>query len=277
MDFETIILKKEDGVATLIFNRPERLNAINMISMSDIRAGLNDVAGDETLRVLVLTGAGRAFCAGGDFKRQKEDEPLSPAGLADKTKSQEFKPTDVAQAVRSYTKNINLVLQNLDIPTIAMVNGVATGQGFSMALACDIRIGSENARFGVAWTKRALVPAFGDTWLLPRIVGLGAACDLIFTGRTIDAEEAFRIGILNRLVKAEELEKETYAYARQLAKGPTVAIRLSKLNLYNGLQMDFESALESLASAQAQLFFTEDLQESTRAFQEKREPVFKGK
>ena len=115
MDFETIILKKEDGVATLIFNRPERLNAINMVSMSDIRAGLKDVAEDETIKVLVLTGAGRAFCAGGDFKRQQGDEPLSPAGLADKTKSQELKPTDVAQAVRGYTKNINLVLQNLDI------------------------------------------------------------------------------------------------------------------------------------------------------------------
>ena len=271
MDFETIILKKEDGIATIIFNRPERLNALDFRMFSEIPQAIREVAGDETVRVLVLTGAGRAFSVGGDFK----GEPATPGVMG--IDSQLQNPAMLAQQVRGYGRGINLALQNLDIPTIAMVNGVAVGQGFSMALVCDMRIGSQNARFSVAWTKRALVPATGDTWLLPRIVGLGRAVELILTGRFVEAEEAERIGLLNRLVPVEELENETMALAHQLAKGPPLALRLSKVNLYTGLNVDLATALESLSSAQAILFMTEDYKEATAAFQEKREAVFKGR
>ena len=271
MDFETLVLKKEAGIATLTMSRPARLNALTFQMIAEMTQALQEVAKDQSLRVLVLTGTGRAFCAGGDFR----GDSGTPAALA--VDPQLRRSTVLAQAVRSYTKGIPLALQNLEIPTIAVVNGAAVGGGFSMALACDMRVGSENARFMVAWTLRGLVPAFGDTWLLPRIVGLGKAAELIYTARFVEAEEALKLGILNKLVPAEKLESEGLELAHRVAQGPPLALRLSKLNMYRGLEVDFTTALEYLASSQAQLFLTDDFVEATAAFQQKRQPVFKGK
>ncbi|MFQ5825731.1 MAG: enoyl-CoA hydratase/isomerase family protein [Dehalococcoidia bacterium] len=269
MEYETIILKKEGHIARLTLNRPARLNAITMQLIAEAQDAIKDVEADDNMRVLIVTGAGRAFCAGGDFR----GDPNTPGAIAVDT---DPSPAKYAQWVRSYTRGIPLALQNLHCPTIAMINGVATGAGFSITQACDIRIGVESARFSVAWTTRGLVPAFGDTWLLPRIVGTGRAAELILTARFMDAKEASDIGFLNKLVPADKLEEETMALAEQIVKGPPLALRLSKFNLYKGFEVDFDSALGLLAHTQSELFVSDDFKESTRAFQEKRQPVFKG-
>ena len=267
MPYQYIILNKQNHVATLTFNQPERLNVLGKIVNVEIADALQDVANDNDMRVLVLTGAGRAFCAGGDFK---SGNPASVAADPDR------RPSKLARMVNEYTRGITLAIQNLEIPTIAMVNGAAAGAGFDIALACDIRIGCENSRFKVAWTARGLTTAFGTTWLLPRIVGVSIAAELIFTARMIEAQEALQLHLLNRLVPAKDLERETMALADQIAKGPPLAIRQSKINLYKGLEVDLDTALGLLASAQSQLFMTDDFVEAAHAFQEKREPVFKG-
>ena len=267
MSYQYMILKKQNHIATLIFNQPERLNVLGKVQDAEIAAALQEVAQDNEMRCLVITGAGRAFCAGGDFKSG------NPATIA---ADPSRRPAKLAQMVREYTRGITLSIQNLEIPTIAMVNGPAAGAGFDIALACDMRIGCENSRFKVAWTARGLTTAFGTTWLLPRLVGIGVAAELIYTARMIEAQEALQLHILNWLVPANDLERETMALADQIAKGPPLALRQSKINLYKGLEVDLDTALALLASSQAQLLMTDDFVEAAKAFQEKREPVFKG-
>lgn len=268
MPYQYLILKKQNHIATLILNRPERLNALTLQFDAEIGDAIHETARDRDIRVLVVTGAGRAFCAGGDFK----GEQGTPASIATGQRN----PSELARTIRGYTRGISLALQNLEIPTIAMVNGVAVGAGFDIALACDMRIGCENSRFRVAWTDRGLTTAFGTTWFLPRLVGVGVATELIFTARMVEAQEALQLHILNRLVPAKDLEQVTTALAEQLAKGPPLALRQSKFNIYQGLDVDLDTALAFLASAQSQLFLSDDFVEATKAFQEKREPVFKG-
>lgn len=267
IDYKVMYLEKEDGIATLVFNRPERLNAVNDQFYPDWAAAYNEVKNDDSLRVLILTGAGRGFCAGGDFK--------TTGGEVYKLRL--MGPNDFQKNYRKAMPGVIWGLQNLDMPTIAMVNGVAHGQGFGMSLACDMRIGSENARFCVAWTRRALMPACGEAWTLPRIVGTGRAMEIILTGREVGAEEAERIGILNRLVPAAALKDETMKLARSLADGPAVAYRLSKMNVYRAANSDLLSALDLASASQTIAFTTEDYLESAKSFEEKRKPVFKGK
>jgi 2-(1,2-epoxy-1,2-dihydrophenyl)acetyl-CoA isomerase len=269
MDFETIILKKEGPLATIVFNRPHRLNAVTNQMNAEIPQAIQEVARDDSIRVLVLTGAGRAFCAGGDHSS-------TPDSLVNFVMPQRT-PEKIAKTVRGYTRPITVALQELSIPTIAMVNGVAVGQGFSMTQACDIRFGSENAKFMVGWTNRGLAPAFGDTWMLPRIIGLGRALELIYTARMLEAEEALQIGLLNRLVPARDLEKETLEFARALANGPPIALRMDKQITYDGLHTDLPAVLDALAVAQGICLCSDDWEEATMAFQQKRAAVFKGK
>lgn len=271
MAYKTIIYKVGEGIATITFNRPQRLNAVNPVMMVEITNALQEVGKDDSLRVLILTGAGRAFCSGGDFKGDAES-------LVSREKASQPRSAAIwGREVQHYIRPITLALKNLEIPTIAMVNGVAVGQGFSMLQACDIRIGSDQAKFMVGWTNRGIAPAFGDTWLLPRIIGLGRALDLIYTARMLGAEEAFQIGLLNRLVSAKDLESETMEYARRLAKGPPLALRADKQLTYDGLNMDLSATLNAIANVQGSLIASEDWGESSIAFQEKRQPVFKGK
>lgn len=267
MDFTTIELKKEAGIATMTLNRPQRMNAINMTVHEEMLAALLDVKQDDSIRVFVLTGKGRAFCAGGDFKG---DQDALIKG------EQWPQPKHFVKMYRSLIQPFILGLQNLDVPTIASVNGPAYGMGFDFALACDMRLGSPNTRFCAAWTRRAITTAGGTTWLLPRLVGVGKATEIIFFAREVGAEEAERLGILNKLVPAEKLEEETMAWATELAKGPPIALRLSKMNIYRGLELDLQAALDLLATSQGIALTTEDYKESARAFREKREAIFKG-
>lgn len=267
MDFSTIILKKEASVATLTMNRPQRMNAVNPVVHKEMLDALNDVKQDSSIRVFVLTGAGRGFCAGGDFKGDKDSLIKGEQWL---------QPKDFIKLYRGLIQPFIMGLQSLDIPTLAVVNGPAFGVGFDFALACDMRIGSPNSRFCVAWTRRGITTAGGTTWLLPRVVGVGKAAELIFFAREVGAEEAERLGILNKLVPADKLQDEAAAWANELAKGPPIAFKLSKLNLYRGLGLDLPSALDLLATSQAIALTTEDHKESVRAFREKREAIFRG-
>ena len=269
MDWETILLKKENLIATITLNRPDRLNAVTPKMASELLAALDDVDRDDEARVLVLTGSGKGFCAGADVGGMTGG---SQEGMGTARNAEEMRRYHSRVVGR-----ICLGFQKLQKPTIAMVNGVAVGGGFDMALACDMRVGSKNARFRNAFVKIGLFPGWGGTWLYPRVMGLGKAFEYLFTGDFLEAEEAEKIGVLNRLVPPENLEKETMALARKIALGPPIAIRLMKLQAYKGLQTDMETALEMAAACETITLTSEDHKEGVAAFREKREAQFKGR
>jgi len=259
MNFDTIILKKEEGIATLTLNRPEVLNAFNRQMWEELIEAIDVISKDSEIKVLVITGAGRAFSAGAD----RSMHPLDSWGGSVQT---------ITDLLHRYYDGIILPLFNLSIPTIAMVNGVATGWGFDFSLACDMRLGSENTRFFVAFTPLGLTPAAGGAWLLPRIVGLPKATEIILTADFIEAEEAERLGILNRVVPSSELERETMALAKKLSQYPPLANRLTKLQLHKGLNTDLATALELGAVCQAICQSSEYTVERFTAFGKKQKP-----
>jgi enoyl-CoA hydratase/carnithine racemase len=217
----------------------------------------------------VVTGAGRGFCAGADV-----------AGMAGGNEQGVGTASGAEELRRWHSRvlgQITFGLQKLEKPTIAMVNGVAVGGGFDLALACDIRIGSENARFMNAFIKIGLFPGWGGTWLYPRVMGLGKAFELLLTGDFLEASEAERIGVLNRMVPAADLERETMTLAHKIAEGPPIAIRLMKLQMYKGLQMDMGTAIEMAAACESVTLTSADHKEGIAAFREKRKPIYKGK
>jgi len=256
MNFNDIILKKEGHIATLTLNRPDQLNAISRQMADELVAAIADIANDDDTKVMVLTGAGEGFCTGGDIR-----EPVAEVygGSAH----------NISSALHRIYLGTVLKLYNLDIPTIAMVNGAAIGWGFDLALACDIRIGSENASFMVGFTRLALTPATGGAWLMPRIVGLPKAAELIYTGNSLEPEEALRLGILNRLVSSPELERETMALAQKISRNSRLANRLAKLQMHKGLHSDLEAALELGAICQGICMASEDFQEALVALRDK--------
>jgi enoyl-CoA hydratase/carnithine racemase len=260
----TVVLSKEDYIAIITLNRPERLNAFNRQMEEELIEALAGVREDKNIRVMVLTGAGRAFCSGGDVSENMADEY---GGTAQK----------VSDTFHHIYNGIILQLFNLDIPTIGMINGAAVGLGFDLALACDIRIGSENARFMVGFTRMGLTPAAGGAWLMPRVMGLAKAIELVYTADFLEAEEALRLGVLNRLVPASALERETMALARKIGENSPLANRLAKLQIHKGLNADLGTALELGGTCQAICLTSEDTREALAAFREKRKPVFKGR
>lgn len=264
MVFNTVVLRKEEYIAIITLNRPERLNAFNRQMEEELIEALAGVHADKDIKVLVLTGVGRAFCSGGDVSENMADEY---GGTAQK----------VSDTFHHVYHGIILQLFNLDIPTIGMINGVSVGLGFDLALACDIRIGSENARFMVGFTKMGLTPAAGGAWLMPRVMGLAKAFELVYTADFLEAEEALRLGVLNKLVPASSLEKETMALARKIGENSPLTNRLAKLQMHKGLNTDLETALELGSTCQAICLTSEDTQEALAAFREKRKPVFKGR
>jgi len=259
---ESILLKKEGNIATITLNRPERLNALDWPAQWLFGQKLDEVAGDNDIRALIITGAGRAFCAGGDVSAQK-----GRIGM---------KPAERRAGMKRLLKN-PLKIRKMTIPVIAMVNGVAVGAGCNMALACDIIIASEKARFSQAFVKVGLVQDFGGSYLLSRQVGTKKACELVFTGDIIDAYEALRIGMVNKGVPEEELENGTREMAMKIASRAPLAVRIAKRSIYDGFDsFDLETALEYEMYTQGLCSDTEDHREGATAFLEKREPEFKG-
>ena len=268
MSYQTIILEKKDHVARLTLNRPDSLNALNRQMFAELNSALEDVAGDREMRALVLTGAGRAFCASADIKeeRQEGDRLLGY-----------MEPNEIYQFIRSGPQGITLKLHQMEIPTIAMVNGLAIGDGFDFVLACDIRIGCERSRFMNAFLQMGLVSNTGATWLYPRAMGVNQALELLFTGDWLAAADALRLGVLNRMVPSEDLLEETMALAAKIAGKSPVANRLVKGMVYRGLGQSLEEHLPEAAHAEVLSLASEDHREALAAFLEGREPKFKGR
>jgi 2-(1,2-epoxy-1,2-dihydrophenyl)acetyl-CoA isomerase len=216
---------------------------------------------DEEAMVVVITGAGRAFCAGVDLAAASE-------------KAQKGAPAVPPQESYLWIPHI---LRNMKKPVIAAINGVAIGAGFTIALACDIRIASEEAKFSAAFLRVGLVPELGSTYNLPRLIGIAKACELVFTGKTIEAAEAKAIGLLNQVVPAVELEEATLKMARDITQVAPMALQLAKQALYQGLDSELVAQIKLETLAQSFCFKSDDLREGIQAFTEKRKPEFKGK
>lgn len=269
MPYNAIILEKEDMIATITLNRPDVNNAFDRPMMGEIDDAINDVSQDQNIRVVILTGAGKAFCAGGDVSMLMT---LIASGaewvrttIGDVIQRAGTPPTTVLK-IRSMTK-----------PVIAAVNGVAAGGGMGLALACDIRVVSDKARFSTIFIKRGVIPDCAVTYNLPRLVGMAKACELVLTGSIINATEAERIGLVNKVVPHDELMKATKELAGEIAKNPPLAVGMAKAMLYRGMlaqdigaHMDFENYTQNL------LMNTKDFKEGIDSFMEKREPVFRG-
>jgi 2-(1,2-epoxy-1,2-dihydrophenyl)acetyl-CoA isomerase len=261
----SVLCQRHDSIVTLTLNRPESLNAMNEAMIGELERILIELEADAAVRAVVLTGAGRAFSSGGDQKRGAEEVPPS------------FFPGDPGGALIERLNRCILRMQRLRKPIVGSINGVAAGAGMNIALATDLRIASDTARFGEVFTRVGLVPDGGGTYFLPRLVGTAKAMEMILLADIIDAQEALRIGLVNRVVPAEQLEQETHKLAERLAQGPTVAYGLAKTGLYQGLGMSLEDVLNMEARNQAIAARTPDRAEGVAAFLEKRAPRFTGR
>ena len=253
----------EDGIATLTFNRPERLNALSTPIMQGLLDGLPRLAGDPGVKVVVLTGAGRAFCAGGDVKSMAEG-------------SVQRSTAEATTRLRSRME-VSRILHELPKPTIAMINGPAAGAGLALALACDLRIAGTSARLVTAFVRVGFSGDFGGSYFLTRLVGTAKARELYFTGRPVEAGEALSLGLVNRVIPDEELATVTMELARSLAQGPSIALSLMKRNLNCAENGSLAELLDMEAIHQVQTGRTEDHREAANAFVEKRTPIFIGR
>jgi len=262
--FDGLLYEIDGPVAVITLNRPERLNALGGTLREDLYDAVLKASEDDDVRALVITGAGRGFCSGGDVKSMSERDQ---AGTGSPMREKIAPARDITiMAMRDCPK-----------PIIAAVNGAAAGAGFNLALSCDMRIASRAAKFTQAFVKRGLHPDWGGTWFLPRIVGTAKACELIFTGDVIDADEAFRLGIVNAVTEPADLMSKAYEIAGKIAAGPPIAIRLAKRAIYHNLECDLRAGLEYETYAQNTCRDTEDSKEGVRAFMEKRAPKFQGR
>jgi 2-(1,2-epoxy-1,2-dihydrophenyl)acetyl-CoA isomerase len=258
--YETILVAQAEGVRTITLNRPDELNAIDERVTSELQAALRDAAKDHATRCLVLTGAGRGFCAGQDLKSVMERKG----------------PFDFTETLRRRYNPIVMALRSLEIPTLASINGVAAGAGWSLALSCDLRIASTKAKFVSAFSKIGLVPDSGMTWTLPRLVGLSKALEIAWLGDALSAADALQWGLVNRLAEPEELSKATMEWATALSRGATKGLGLTKRAMYAALGQDLEAQLEYEAQLQGVAGRTKDYVEGVKAFLEKRAAEFTG-
>jgi enoyl-CoA hydratase/carnithine racemase len=261
-----LVLEKRGHVGLLTLNRPESLNALGAPGDGDTVAQVcEQVNADQDIRCVVLTGAGRAFSAGGDVKAMKARQgAFAGSGVAIR---------------EGYRRNIHRIVRSiygLEVPSIAAVNGAAIGLGCDVACMTDIRVCAENARFGVTFLKLGLIPGDGGAWLLPRTIGMSRAAELLFTGDVIDAATAQAWGLVSRVVPADSLLDEAITLANRIAVQPPHALRLAKTLLRQGQTASFDTLMEMSAAAQAIAHLTEDHMEGVDAILEKREPAFKG-
>ena len=261
--FETVLVSREEGVTTITLNRPKVFNAMSPQLGIDLDEAVEIVSKDEETKVVIVTGAGKAFCAGGDV-----EEDVSKVGQ---------------QTPFEYRKYVTEMLGGLrriywiEKPVIAAINGAAIGGGCDLAMACDIRIASDKARFGAGYITMGLVSELGGNYSLPRLIGLGKAKLLAFTGDIIDAKRAEEIGLVDQVVESSEFDVRVKELAEKLAKGPTVAMVMYKLAMNKSLSMDLDTSCEYSQNLCYFTLSTEDYREGFQAFLEKRPPIFKGK
>lgn len=254
---EILVERSDNGVVTATFNRPHRKNAIVFSMWEELRRIFQEVSQTDSDRVLVITGNGDAFCAGADLSKEMLDGH----------------PLNAMHPVNSAA----LALHEVTIPTIAKVNGDAVGAGMNLALGCDLIVAGESARFSQIFARRALSVDFGGTWLLPRLIGVHKAKELALFGDIISAQDAERMGVVNRVVADHELDKFVDDWAERLAAGPPLALQMTKKMLSNAFSQSLSEALDAEAASQTVNFGTKDTQEGIIAFVEKRPPVFRGR
>ena len=256
---ETLLIERTpNGVVTVTLNRPERKNAMNAVMFNELLAVFREIDASTSDRVLVITGAGDAFCSGADLGDRGGDTRHSLARL-------------------HWVADIALALHRVPKPIIAKVNGVAAGAGMNLALACDLIVASETARFSEIFARRGLSIDFGGSWLLPRLIGMHRAKELAFFADIISAKEAAELGLVNRVLPPGQLDAFVTDWADRLAAGPPIALSLTKRLLTNSFSLTMDEALEAEGMAQSVNTATEDTAEAIRAFLEKREPRFKGR
>ena len=255
-----VLIEVDEGVGILTLNRPQKLNSFIGTMRDEIASGIAQLSGDESVRAVILTGAGRAFCAGADVTYL--------------TKLIETQAVDEAVALVEAGRHITAAIRNMSKPVIAAINGAAAGGGANLALACDLRIASENASIGQTFNRIGLHPDWGGTYTVPRLVGPARAAELFFFGEMIPAIEAERIGLVNRVVPPEELMSTAREWAERLAAKPALPLLLAKHAIQLSLTSSFEEMLDYETEAQRACFKSEDAREGVLAFIEKREPRF---
>ena len=260
MSYTYILLDRTDGVGTLTLNRPEKLNAFAGTMRLEVAEALLDLEHDPTVRVIVITGAGRAFCAGADVRYMAE--------------LVESRDTIAMAALVEAGRRVVLTIRESAKPVIAKVNGVAAGGGANLALACDMRIASDQARLGQTFNRIGLHPDWGGTYFLPRLVGPSKALELFWMADVVDADECLRLGLFNRMVAHEKLDEETMRVARALAAKPALALSLAKRAVYESLDRTLPEMLDYELDAQLRCFESGDAAEGISAFVEKRAPAF---
>jgi 2-(1,2-epoxy-1,2-dihydrophenyl)acetyl-CoA isomerase len=252
-----------EGITTITLDRPEKLNAFGGTMREDLLAALRAAENDEACRVVVITGAGRAFCAGGDVEAMAA---MQTAGETSRFRMLLEKGRDVVVQIATMPK-----------PVIASINGVAAGAGCNLALACDIRIASDQAKLGETFVRIGIHPDWGGTWFLPRLVGPSRAAELLMTGRMVPADEAVRIGLVDRVVPLADLARETEVLARSIGDGPPLAIGLIKRALAASRMNDLRAQIALETENQLRAFESHDAAEGMTAFFEKRAPKFEGR
>ncbi|HVH04442.1 MAG TPA: enoyl-CoA hydratase-related protein [Myxococcota bacterium] len=257
---------KDGAIATLTLNRPDRLNAITGPMLAALSDALVDADADPAVRVVVITGAGKGFCSGLDLKEASSGQGIGGAG-------------GVGANVGKFDLRTAppIVLHDMDKPTICALNGAAAGYGMDLALGCDIRIAAHGAKLAAAFTKRGVLPESGGTWLLPRLVGWAKASEIAFTGRTLDAEECLALGLVNKVVPAELLEKEVRAMAEEIAANAPLAVQATKRMMRMGEDETFAANVHHVYLQLLPLFRSQDFQEGVRSFIERRPPKFTGR
>ncbi len=262
-----LLWEQQGHVVTLTLNRPEKRNALTGEKMfASFEEAFQRINADLSIRAVILTGAGKAFCSGGDVKEMRDR-----AGMFG------VSPADIQHNYRTGIQRIPLAFAKLDVPIIAAVNGSAIGAGCDLACMCDIRLAAVGATFAESFVKLGIIPGDGGAWLLPRVVGMSRACELAFTGDTIDADAALAIGLVSRVVPEERLMEEARALALRIAANPPQALRWTKRLIREGQQVRLESLLDTAAVIQALAHHTEDHVEAIAAYFEKRAPKFRGK
>ncbi len=264
MPYQDLQIELDGGICWLTLDRPEQMNALTPEMGDGLVSALEQAGRDDEVRVVVITGAGRAFCAGGDLKTMNVRA------------ERERTATGRLEALNAAGRRIPVLLRQVQKPVIAAVNGAAMGWGCDLAVACDMRIAAEGARFGELFVKRGLIPDGGATYNLPRLIGMDRAAELIFTGRIVDAAEALRIGLVTRVVPAAELHEEARRLAAEIAANAPLAVQTAKRLLYAQQNLTIEQAMEQVTFFLSTLRQSEDHHEGVAAFLEKREAVFRG-
>lgn len=266
MSYEHIRLSRNEGVVTLMFNRPESRNAMTPAMGDEVVRAVDEIRADPTARVCILTGSGKAFSSGGDLSMIARDTGLNAGGDA---------PSMAGSPHDFYTRY--LAIRRLPIPTIAAMNGHAIGAGLCIALACDLRVAVADAKMGMTFTKLGIHPGMGATYFLTRLIGTARACELFFTGRIFDAAEAERLGIVNRIAPRDQFDGVVRAFAEEIAAAAPIPVRMVKKAIYRGVENSLEEMLDYESLNQGMTFGTADAREGITAIMAKRQPKFTGR